>query len=162
MKKISLILTAFAVLLVAVLVASCEHADDSMQENCEELNNSSAGSSESHNKGQNCMNCHAPGGSGKGCFDAAGTIYNNENGDQTLTGGTIRLYTQPDGGGELRATIEVDSKGNFYTTNNVDYSGGLYPSAAGASGQEVYMSSKITAGQCNSCHGVSTDAMWAE
>jgi len=29
-------------------------------------------------------------------------------------------------------------------------------------GTVKYMGSKITSGQCNSCHGVSTDKIWAE
>ena len=161
-KKRNIVLSVFVLLLGIVLAASCEHTNDSGQQNCGETNNSSAGSSKSHNIGQNCMNCHSPGGSGKGCFDVGGTAHTDETGDQTISEGVVRLYTQPDGGGELRATIPVDAKGNFYTTDAIDFSGGVYPSAAGPSGSEMFMSSKITAGQCNSCHGKSTDALWAQ
>jgi hypothetical protein len=119
---------------------------------------SSYNSSESHNAGQNCMDCHNPGGSGESAFIIAGTVY-----DSTITSvypnSTIKLYTSPNGTGTLKTTVQVDKYGNFYTTEYVDFEYGLYPSAEGELTTK-YMSSAITTGQCNSCHGVSTDRIW--
>ena len=55
--------------------------------------------------------------------------------------------------------IQVDGKGNFYTTETIDFGEGLYTLAEGNTNTE-HMNSKITSGQCNSCHGISTDRIW--
>jgi len=121
---------------------------------------SSNGKSESHNMGQNCMNCHKSGGSGDGWFNIAGTVYDSLK-VSTLVNSSVKLYTEPNGAGTLKYTIQVDAKGNFYTTENIDFGTGLYPSASG-SNTTKYMGSSITMGQCNSCHGVSTDKIWSK
>ena len=119
---------------------------------------STTGSNNSHNVGQNCMNCHN--GSGEApLWKVAGTVYN-----QALTAtnpnATVKLYTGPDGTGTLKYTISVDAKGNFYTSSNIDFSGGLYPSVVGST-TTSYMSSSITNGACNSCHnGVTRTRIW--
>ena len=79
---------------------------------CKEENISSAGSNKSHNKGQNCMQCHNSTGEGEGCFNVAGTLYKSD----LLTsqnGGKVELFTEPNGAGTLKYTIDIDSKGNF-------------------------------------------------
>jgi hypothetical protein len=53
----------------------------------------------------------------------------------------------------------VDAFGNFYTTENIDFGNGLYASVEGNSSTKNMVSS-ITTGQCNSCHGISTDKIW--
>ncbi len=115
-------------------------------------------STKSHKAGQNCMNCHKSGGSGEGWFTVAGTVY-----DSTKTSiypnATIKLYTSPNGVGVLAATIQVDEKGNFYTTEHIDFSNGLYTLAEGNL-NTMHMNSAITNGECNSCHGVSTEKIW--
>lgn len=132
-----------------VLLSSCEKLLS-----CHESNISMAGKNNSHNKGQNCMQCHKAGGEGEGCFNVAGTIYQT-NLQSTVNSGTVELYTEPNGQGNLKYTIEIDGKGNFYTTNKVDYTG-LYPKVTGPSGASIYMGSALSSGACNSCHGQST------
>jgi hypothetical protein len=115
---------------------------------------------ESHNQGQNCMACHFSGGKGEGYFNVAGTVY-----DSTLTAykpnTTVYLYTQQNAQGDLKYTIQVDGLGNFYTTEVIDFGNGLYPVIKSNSG-ERHMSSPITTGACNSCHGYSTSKLWVD
>jgi hypothetical protein len=117
-------------------------------------------STESHNQGQNCMACHVKGGKGEGYFQVAGTVH-----DTTLTkyqpNSTVYLYTQQGGQGTLKYTIEVDGLGNFYTTETIDFGSGLYPTVKSSTG-ERHMSSPITTGTCNSCHGYSTSKLWVD
>jgi hypothetical protein len=127
---------------------------------CGESNISVSGGSKSHNFGQNCMNCHKSGGEGEGCFNAAGSV-SNASTSAHLTGGTMKLYTGPNGTGTLKYTVAIDSKGNFYTTESVEYSG-LYPAITGTSGNTNYMGSTISTGACNSCHGSSTGNLYAD
>jgi len=137
-----------------VAIQGCEKENE---EN--ETNISRYGDDDSHNMGQNCMNCHKSGGAGEGWFNAAGTVYNAAF-TNVQPNGTVKLYTGPDGTGTLKYTIEVDAKGNFYTTDAIDFSGGLYPSITGTSGDVQYMSTTTTIGACNSCHGVSTNKIF--
>lgn len=146
----SLVYFAGILSLTALLMLSCNKEEN-------ETNISKAGGNNSHNMGQNCMNCHKKGGEGKGQFTAAGTVY-DENGTQTYPQGTVKLYTGPNGTGSQKASIAVDGKGNFYTTETIDFGSGLYPSLTGAT-TTFHMGSKITNGQCNSCHGVSTSRL---
>lgn len=120
---------------------------------------SSHNSSESHKAGKNCMNCHVSGGDGEGWFTAAGTVYNSTH-SSVYPGATVKLYTQANGAGTLVATVEVDKEGNFYTTEDIGFSSGLFPVIVGNSGTK-HMASSTTTGQCNSCHGTSTDVLWA-
>ena len=121
---------------------------------CHEENISTAGGDDSHNKGQNCMQCHNSTGEGEGCFNVAGTLYKSD----LLTsqnGGKVELFTEPNGAGSLKYTIDIDSKGNFYSTAAIDYVG-LYPRITSPSGATIAMSSSLSSGACNSCHGPST------
>lgn len=122
------------------------------------IKDSTAGSNNSHNAGQNCMNCHN--GSGEApLWKVAGTVY-NEALTATNPNTKINLYTGPDGTGTLKYTISVDAKGNFYTTSKIDFSGGLYPSVVGSTTTN-FMSSSVTTGACNSCHnGVIRSRIW--
>jgi cytochrome c553 len=150
MKKINSILFGLFIVSSSLLVVySCEK-----EEACDEDNISEQGDDDSHNMGQNCMQCHKLGGEGEGCFVVAGTVYDTLS-TNTLTSGKIELFTGPDGTGNLVHTIQVDSKGNFYTTENFDITG-LYPVLTGPSGNKSYMGSSLTSGQCNSCHGATT------
>ena len=108
--------------------------------------------------GQNCMNCHKSGGEGKGWFNVAGTVY-TAGLSNTYPNTTVKLYTGPNGTGTLKYTINGDAKGNFFTTETIDFGSGLYPVVQGTSTAK-YMSTTTTTGQCNSCHGVSTDKLW--
>lgn len=135
---------------------------------CESTNSGTGGnevisaynSSKSHRTGENCMSCHVSNGSGDGIFSVAGTVY-DEGLSSPLPNSTIRIYSTPDGDSDPLYVIEVDAKGNFYTTENIDFGDGLYTSVQGPS-SEIFMESTITNGSCNSCHGISTDRIWAE
>lgn len=116
---------------------------------------------ESHNMGQDCLICHVQGGDGEGWFRVAGTLYNNSQ-TSTYPNGNVKLTTEPNGSGALVKTIEIDSKGNFYTTETVDFGTGLYVGVFGTSGEQKFMTSKISTGACNSCHGTTTEKIWIE
>ena len=132
-----------------------------MMVSCEgnETKISSFNGKDSHYTGDNCMNCHKSGGEGEGWFTAAGTVY-KENKTAVYPNTTIELYKEANGKG-LVSTIEVDGLGNFYTTKSIDFGTGLYPAVKGDGGTK-YMSTTISVGTCNSCHGVTTDKMWAK
>jgi cytochrome c553 len=154
MKTNSILSALFILVCSAFLLPSCDKEGD-----CSVSNISAAGKNESHNFGQNCMTCHKSGGEGKGCFNAAGSVYNSAL-SAHLSSGTVKFYTQPNGGGTLKYTVAIDSKGNFYTTESNTYTG-LYPAITGPNGTTNYMSTTIGSGACNSCHGASTSALFA-
>ncbi len=118
------------------------------------------GGDESHNKGQNCMECHKSGGEGEGWFNVAGTVYDTAL-IATLKNTTIKLYTEANGGGQLKYTFEGDAKGNFYSTDDINFGDGLFPSVQGPTGTQ-YMSTSVKTGACNSCHGATTDKLWSK
>lgn len=154
-KKIVL----FSVILIAtaITIQSCSHYDIGKRE----TKISKSGDDESHNNGQNCMNCHSTGGKGEGWFELAGSVYKLGMASHNPNG-KIFLYTDPDGQGTLKYTIEVDGEGNFYTTETINFTGGLYPVHQNSNGNIKYMQSPIISGQCNSCHNVTTDKIWNE
>lgn len=143
----------FSLLIIATFIfQSCE-------ENENESLVSATNGTKSHNMGENCMSCHKSGGEGEGWFVVAGTVYNNKF-SAVEPNGVVKLYTGVNGSGTLKGTIYVDGKGNFYTTNAIDFNGGLYPTVTGTSGSVSSMDSPVTGGQCNSCHGLSTDKIF--
>lgn len=152
--KTKTVAVAFAAIAALTVIPACEKEGEN------ETKISAHGETESHNKGQNCMNCHKQGGEGEGWFNAAGTVYNSSF-TATYPNATVRLYTGPGGTGTLKHIIEVDAKGNFFTTESIDFSAGLYPSVEGNTATN-YMSTPTVSGQCNSCHGVSTNRISAE
>ncbi len=143
--------TFVVILAIFITLQSCEKDN--------ETKISSYNSSESHKNGENCMSCHTSGSSGEGWFIVAGTIY-NENLSSTYPNATVKLFSDTLVV-DLVATIEVDNLGNFYTTQNIDFENGLYVSVVGANTNNK-MLGKITSGQCNSCHGVTTDRIWTK
>ncbi len=145
-------LMAIAAIGSIITLGSCEK-----NRRCNEDNISQAGSNESHNNGMNCMTCHTKGGEGEGCFNVAGSVYNQAL-NSPMANAVIKLYTQPNGQGTLKYTIYGDAKGNFHTTDAVDYTG-LYPAVSGPTGTQ-YMGSALSTGACNSCHNSSTDKIW--
>jgi len=152
--KNSWVILGFAAMASAMLIQSCE------SEGGDEVSISQYNGDESHNKGQNCMNCHKSGGEGEGWFNAAGTVYNAAF-TASNPNTTVKLYTGPNGSGSLVKIIEVDGQGNFFTTENIDFGQGLYAAVQGATTTK-YMGTTAASGQCNSCHGVSTDKIWTE
>lgn len=131
------------------LFFACEKGED-------EINISSHNSTESHKNGNNCMNCHKSGGRGEGWFTLAGTVSSSA-GNSVYSITAVKLYKGPINEGNVAEIVEVDGNGNFYTTEAIDFADGLYVAIDG--NQEVGMSSKITTGACNSCHGSTTDAL---
>lgn len=142
--KNKLVSFLFVFLLTGILIQSCEDDEEG----------------ESHNTGQNCMDCHTAGGSGEGVFTVAGSVYDNSL-NSSLPNASVRLYTGFDGTGNLVATLLSDKNGNFYTTETIDFGNGLYVLVEGST-RTKNMISSITTGACNSCHGVSEDRIWTE
>jgi hypothetical protein len=151
MKIITFILSIF---LLSILF-SCENEESGEQKDI----TSTSLSSESHNNGQNCMDCHKNGGQGDGWFNMAGSVYNSTRTIPYITA-SIELRTAQSGGGTLIKKVEVDQNGNFYTTNPIDFGTGLYVSVVGGTSTQ-YMSSKVTNGACNYCHN-SSNRIWAD
>ena len=151
--KLRIGLTVIAGLALMLSLESCE------KEGSNESKTSTYGSTESHNTGQNCMNCHQEGEGGEGWFTVAGTVYDSTK-TNPFKNATITLVANRNGTA-FQYTIEGDANGNFYTTDPIDFSEGLFTSVQGA-GIVHEMSSKIFNGQCNSCHGSSTDRIWTE
>jgi hypothetical protein len=137
-----------------IFLLSCEN------ENGNESVSSSYGSNGSHKMGQNCMNCHHSGGSGKGWFTIAGTVYDSLK-TNVYSNATIKFYSGPNATGDLKYTVEGDALGNFYTTQNIDFGEGLYTSVGGDD-KTQFMISKVTSGPCNSCHGSTIDKIWTK
>lgn len=146
------------IVLGIAFIAASFVATQSCNKEGNETNISSTGENKSHNMGQNCMNCHKSGGEGEGWFNVAGTVYNSGL-SSTYPNTIVKLYTGPNATGTLKYTINGDAKGNFFTTETIDFGSGLYPVVQGTS-TATHMGSAITIGQCNSCHGVSTDKIW--
>lgn len=152
-KKIKGITIALA--LSIFTFQSCKEESD-----CTVTNISSFASNESHNNGMNCMSCHTSGGSGKGCFSVAGSVYASDL-STTQADVKIQLYTGVNGTGDLKYTIEGDAKGNFHSTDDILYDG-LFPTITHTNGNMKHMPSALTSGKCNSCHGVTTDKIWID
>ena len=89
---------------------------------------------------------------------AAGSVENSALTAQA-TGGQVEFYTEANGGGTLKYTIQIDGKGNFYSTEAMTLTG-LYPAIKNANGT-MYMGSSLSTGACNTCHGNSTGAFYA-
>jgi hypothetical protein len=154
MKTYSKILVAFLGFSLGLVFIGCEKEGE-----CDEVNISSSVSTESHNFGMNCMQCHVSGGEGEGCFSVAGSTTASDLSNH-LTSGKIKLFTGSNGSGTLKHVIDIDGKGNFHTTEQIDMTG-LYPAITGSNGTTHYMSSSPGNGACNKCHGLSTDPIWA-
>ncbi len=108
-------------------------------------------SSESHNWGYNCMECHRRGGPGEGWYTVAGSVADTSL-RHPLGNVTIELWEEV-GVGEPVAVIEVDALGNFYTTEPIDWKLGLVPVVVSSDGQKrLVMPFATRNGACNSCH----------
>jgi nitrate/TMAO reductase-like tetraheme cytochrome c subunit len=141
-KVFSILLIGF----IAVLFA-CEKEDG------EEVEGQSNVSGTSHNTGRNCLSCHQ--------FTAAGSVYNKAL-TTSYPGANVKLTLQANGAGTVLGTFTVNKSGSFYTSSSINYGSGIYVSVTGNSGTAKYMTSAITTGACNSCHGSSTSKIWAE
>jgi len=139
-KALNLLMMASIMLIAG---QSCEKEEN-------EAKISSFNSNESHNMGENCMNCHKKGGDGEGIFTIAGTVYDAAQ-TSTFPNATVKIYTGSNASGSLVANLEVDKNGNFYTTKSIDFGNKLYALVEGNNGPK-YMQSGISSGACNSCH----------
>lgn len=110
-----------------------------------ETNISAHGENESHNMGNNCMNCHKSGGDGEGWFTIAGTVFGNPG------NGFVAVYS--DTNSTAIHTIEIDANGNFFTTDDIDFSGGLFFKIVSQNGVTKTMPQSVSSGACNQCHG---------
>jgi Regulator of chromosome condensation (RCC1) repeat len=111
----------------------------------------------SHNAGQDCMACHKTGGTGRGVFTVAGTVYRSGGGPQTAA--TVLIY--PQGSSTPQATMTVDGLGNFWTTQTVaalvpapgqTLVQGVRAVVQPTGGTSVAMLGVISNGSCNACH----------
>lgn len=154
-KKIAFVITLLTCMSIGI--SSCSHYDEITKNPV----SSRHGDDESHNPGRNCMECHRSGGQAVEFFDTekmwniGGTVFNAD-GVTPNPNGTVYLYTQANGQGELKYTFEVDANGNFYTNQIIDFRQGLFPYVTGGFGGSAHMSTALTSGACNSCHGVTT------
>lgn len=159
-KPIFKLVFATLFILVATIVAfpvGCKHIVGKCTGG--ESKSSNSGEDRSHNSGANCMHCHYSGGPAGICFTLGGTVFDSLQGN-IQTGGTMKLYTGPNGTGDVVLTLHVDDRGNFYTSQTINFIGGLYPAITGSGGTTKYMSSPIKIGSCGSCHGVNTNKIW--
>ena len=106
----------------------------------------------SHNTGKNCLGCHK--------FSVGGSIFKKDL-TSTFPGSVVKLTTQANGAGTVVATLTTDNSGNIHTSSSIAFGSGLFVSVAGTTGTK-YMSSVITNGACNSCHGSSVAKAWTE
>ncbi len=106
----------------------------------------------SHNAGKNCQSCHK--------FTVAGSVYKKDL-LSVYPGAIVKLTTQAGGAGSVVATFSSDKSGNLYTSSGISFGSGLYVGITGATGTK-YMTSPITSGACNSCHGSSAAKAWTE
>lgn len=117
-------------------------------------------SSESHNFGYNCMQCHRKGGGAEGWFTVAGSVTDVSRA-RPKPNVTIELWTAPDTTAKRIKVIEVDALGNFYTTEPIDWGQGLYPAVV-SNNQRIWMYTFTTNGACNACHNTNwVPPIWA-
>jgi hypothetical protein len=121
---------------------------------CVKENEESENYGSSHNTGKNCLSCHSN-------FKLAGSVYNKSL-SSAYPGATIKLTSQSNGAGTVLTMLTSDNTGNFHTGSSIGFGSGVYVSVTGTSGTTKYMTSAITNGACNSCHGPSTSKIWIE
>ena len=155
MKTQKLIVISFMLTVLSISFFSCEK-----EGGCGDTNISASGGNDSHNSGQNCMQCHTNGGKGEGCFSAAGSVYNSAL-ISPVNSGKVEFFTQANGAGQLMYTIQLDSYGHFYSTADMTLVG-LFPRVTGPTGTQQSMSTGLSSGKCNTCHNVSTSKIWAD
>lgn len=145
--------TIFLVSASIMLGFSCSHSGDGLFSTIME---SQTGSHKSRDMDGNCMNCHSINGGGGSNFTIGGTVYKDDL-KTVYPNVTIKFFTQPNGGGELIKTLAGDALGNFYSTQSLAIGKNLYPLIDNGKGETRSMSTSISTGSCNSCHGISTD-----
>lgn len=150
MKKISIVISAIVLLIAIGQSCSGDSGPDSKH-----------GATKSHEFGTSCMSCHIPGGKGKIAYSVAGSVL-DEARAKIQKKCVVKLYRLPEAQGELIATIESDANGNFFTTQKIDFTFGLYPTLLGTPGVKEdtkHMRYPIYSGDCNGCHGTTTEKL---
>ncbi|MBK9072159.1 MAG: hypothetical protein IPL79_14325 [Myxococcales bacterium] len=122
---------------------------DGSQANCEPAQTPVNGH---HNPGENCQvgGCHLLGNTGAGAptFYASGTLYNDANGTQAVSGATIVLVTGP-----ATRKVVTAANGNFYLEI---VAAAPFTTKASKCPDETPMNAAANTGDCNSCHQVGT------
>ena len=98
-----------------------------------------------HNAGADCLGCHAGLGSSLR-WTVAGTLYTNASGSSPVSQATIQAV---DARG-LTVNIATATNGNFWTLSPVTFP--LHVKASKCPSTAI-MSSSVSSGSCNSCHG---------
>lgn len=153
-ESIVKVIFVFALLLV---LYACQHEDEDLPQKHEIYSRNY--SITSHKPGENCNSCHSVEGTNNYVFRISGTVYDSTK-NSTYPNTFIKLYSAPNGVGNILDTIEVDAIGNFYSSSSIDYSKPVYPVVVDKNGIEYRMSSKISHGACNACHGVLTNRIF--
>jgi hypothetical protein len=100
------------------------------------------------------LSCHKKGGSGASyaVFTVAGTAYKSNGAVQNQA--MIKLFAHNTN--SIAVCIKTNKLGNFYTTQAIPglSSPGVDVEAEGPTGGLMPMSSVLTSGACNACHGV--------
>lgn len=158
---------AFTALVCALALISCEKEEESAETDSgtpatttptntnptsgtNTLNTTNLGSS--HNNGKNCLGCHK--------FSVGGSVYKKDLAS-SYPGSVVKLTTLPNGQGTIVATLTTDKSGNIRLSSTISFGSGLYVGAMGNTTTK-YMTTAITSGACNSCHGGATSRVWTE
>lgn len=149
-------------LFIPLMMFQCSHYDE-LQRNG---NESTAGSSESHHFGEDCMNCHHDNGSEAvregGWWNIAGSVYLPDK-SGPKTDAKIELWSQQNRSGTLYYTLDVDALGNFYTEKIVNFNGTCFPVVVDlATGEYEDMHQAFHSGGCSSCHGKTEEVITVE
>lgn len=136
-----------------VVVSGCNHYDDIQRSGIV-----SSQDEESHNEGQNCMTCHhdSKNEASEKWWYVAGTLYEDNAGNNEAKEGLVQLWTGPLATGTLLCSLPLDKEGNFYTQKIIDFQGGYFPIVI-YKNDTFPMPEKVTGNflneSCNSCHG---------
>jgi hypothetical protein len=146
---------AYFIISIFVLFYSCVHKiDDELPKNNIE-NISHHNEKRSHWLGEQCTSCHIKGGQGTGWFAVSGSVYDSAH-LLAYPNTVMKLFTGPAETGLLIYELEGDSLGNFFTTDTIAFGNGLYPVVYGKF-SKISMGSHIKNGNCNGCHGITTN-----
>lgn len=142
----------FLVLAFVVVLFACEKEGNDSDDDQSGLTTNTGNLGSSHNTGKNCLDCHR--------FSVGGSVYKKDL-TSVYPGSVVKLTTQANEGGTVVATITTDNSGNIHTSSAISFGTGLYVSVKGSAGTK-YMTSAITSGGCNACHGNSVSKVWTE
>ena len=111
---------------------------------------SNYGSMDSHNVGEDCMQCHKSDGEAGLEFSIAGSVYDSSL-NRPYPNVLITLLSDIDINDIPEEVIEVDGKGNFYSNMPINWQNGLLASVSN-NNQIRNMIGINSDGSCNSCH----------